>query len=426
MDKRSPLWTKVRCFPTDEVVSRSPREVAPQSVGLEPEAVSRIWRAAERMYESGLHPALSLCVRRGGEILIERSLGHLSGNSPDDPVEAEKVPARYDSLFNLFSCSKAVTAMVVHLMDERRLIHLDDRIAEYIPEFARHGKDLITFRHLLTHRAGIPTVPDGVRADVSLLTDPGRIVDLLCDTRPTSVPGRRLAYHALTGGYIIGEAVRRVTGREIRDFLRDEVLDPLRFASFNYGVAADQMREVAVNARTGIRPVPPASWMLERALGVGLDAGVQISNSPAFLTSVIPSGNIIGTAEEGSRFFELLLRGGELHGKRIFDKRTVRRAVAEQSYLEIDSFLGLPLRYGMGFVLGGNRLSLYGPGTPHAFGHVGFTNVVAWADPDRDISVCLMTSGKPLVTPGQRYWLGLLRSISAECRPISRRLPVLL
>ena len=95
---------------------------------------------------------------------------------------------------------------------------------------------------------------------------------------------------------------------------------------------------------------------------------------------------MVATADELCRFYELLLRGGTLEGVRVFDSRTVRRATGEQSYLEFDFTLGFPLRYGVGFMLGGDYLSFYGPDTSHAFGHLGLTNVVAWADPEREVS----------------------------------------
>jgi CubicO group peptidase (beta-lactamase class C family) len=304
--------------------------------------------------------------------------------------------------------------MLVHLLDERGLVHLDDAVAEYIPEFGRNGKEAITLRQILTHRAGIPTVPN-TRIDLDLVSDWDRILRLLCDAHPRTVPGRRLAYHALTGGFLLGEVVRRVTGRDVRAFLRDEVLTPLGFATFDYGVPAARVDEVAENASTGIPAIPPHSWLLKRVLGVGVREATELSNQPRFLTAIVPSGNIIGTAEEASRFHELLLREGELDGVRVFARRTVRRAIAEQTYLEIDWFLGLPVRYGMGFMLGSSSFSPYGADTPHAFGHIGFTNVVAWADPDRDISVGLMTSGKPFITPGQIAWLGVARTIARTC-----------
>src|SRR5215468_5885140 len=130
-------------------------EVDPRSVGVERAAVGTIWRAVERLYRSGIHPAIQLCVRRHGEVLIDRAIGHASGNGPDDPRHGRKVPATPETPFNIYSASKAVSAMIVHLLDQRRQLHLNDPVCEYIPEFARYGKDAITIQHVLTHRAGI-------------------------------------------------------------------------------------------------------------------------------------------------------------------------------------------------------------------------------------------------------------------------------
>jgi CubicO group peptidase (beta-lactamase class C family) len=405
----------VRVGDIERVTSRSPREEDPRDADLTRDDVEAMWRGIVRLYRGGLHPAIAVCVRRHGRLVLERAIGHLRGNAPGARRDAPKVPIRYDSLFNLFSASKAVTAMVAHLLEQRGLLHLDDAVAEYVPAFGAHGKDRITLRQILTHRAGIPTVRKAPM-DLDLLADWGRVVGLLCDEKPLSPPGRRLAYHALTGGYVVGEVVRRITGMDIRAYLRHEILDPLGFATFDYGIDAARVGEVAENATTGLPALPPQARLLERALGVSLRRATEISNDPRFLTAIVPSGNVIGTAEEASRFFELLLRGGTLGDVRIFEPRTIRRAVAEQSWLEVDSFLGLPIRYGTGFMLGTPFVSLYGRRSSHAFGHVGFTNVVAWADPDRDTSVGLMTSGKPFITPGQLRWLGAIDAISHACR----------
>jgi CubicO group peptidase (beta-lactamase class C family) len=408
-----PLAMHVRAFPPDEVTSRN-AEAEPRAGGLAQEDVDEIWKSVVRLYETGLQPAIALCVRRRGVVVLDRAIGHLRGNSPGEAKDAVRVPIRHDALFNFFSASKAVTAMVIHLLDERGLLHLDDAVVEYFPEFGKNGKEDVTLRQLLTHRAGIPNVPQA-RVDVGLLSDPERLLGILCDAKPLSVPGRRLAYHALTGGFVLGEVVRRVTGRDIRRVLREDILGPLGFATFDYGVPAERVGEVAVNAFTGLPAFPPQSWALERALGLGAREATELSNDPRFLTAIVPSGNVIGTANEASRFFQLLLEEGELEGVRVFERRTVRRAVREQSYLEIDSFLGMPVRYGMGFMLGAERFTPYGPHTPKAFGHVGFTNVIAWADPEREISVGLMTSGKPFITPGQISWLRVARTISRVC-----------
>lgn len=395
-------------------------EVAPRSVDVADDGVEQIWRAVERLYASGIHPAIQLCVRRHGEVLIDRAIGHASGNGPGDRRQAEKVLATPATPFNVFSASKAVTAMLIHLLDQRRLVHINDPVCEYIPEFARHGKQGITIQHVLTHRAGIPNLSrDMMRLE--MLHEDGSVLQRLCEAKPLWRPGRRLAYHAITGGFILGEIIRRVTGKSPRDFLRDEIQAPLGFRWFNFGVAPRDVARVATSYFTGPPLLPPLSTLLERALGLPMHEVIAVGNDPRFLTAVVPAGNLVATADEMSRFYQLLLNGGTLDGVTVFEPRTIRRAVQEQSYLEFDLTLVLPLRYAMGFMLGAKTFSLYGPDTDAAFGHLGFTNIITWADPERQVAGALMTSGKPIIYPEIYYLHDLMWTIGTVCTKTRRR-----
>jgi CubicO group peptidase (beta-lactamase class C family) len=410
----STLLTRCRVPDSLEEVTSVGAEVSPREVGVYPAGVARIWRAVENLYRSGVHPAIQLCVRRRGQVLIDRAIGHASGNGPEDPPHAEKVLVTPATPFTVFSAGKAVTAMVVHLLDQRDFFRLDDPVCEYVPEFAVRTKQWITVRHVLIHRAGLPNVPPEA-LDLDRLDDPAGILRTLADAKLTWRPGRQLAYHAFTGGFILGELVRRVTGKTIRAVLDEEIRRPLGLRWLGYGVRPEEVGEVAVNYFTGPPPLPPFSTILRRALGIGFREAGAMSNDPRFLTGIIPSANIVSTAGELSRFYQLLLAGGELDGVRIFDPRTIRRATAEQSYLEFDLTLGLPFRYGMGFMLGGEWFSPYGPDTQYAFGHLGFTNIVAWADPERQVAAALLTSGKPFLYPQLYYAFDILRQIGLAC-----------
>ncbi|MBA3538574.1 MAG: beta-lactamase family protein, partial [Deltaproteobacteria bacterium] len=249
-----------------EAVSGRGDEVDPASVGIDRATVDAIWRATTAAYRTGLYPALALCVRRRGQVVIDRSLGHVRGNAPFDEG-ATQVLATPATLFNLFSASKMVTAMLVHLCDQRGLLHLDDPVARYLPDFGQHGKDRVTIRHVLTHRAGIPHIPPQF-ADVGLLERPAEILALLSNQKPRWRAGRRLAYHALTGGFVLGAVVETITGKSLRDVMRDEILAPLGFDAFNFGVPPERLREVAVNAFTGPPILPPLAQLLRRALSV--------------------------------------------------------------------------------------------------------------------------------------------------------------
>lgn len=394
------------------VTTIAPDEVRATDLGLDPAPVEAVWTAVERLYRSGLHPAIQLCVRHRGEIVLDRAIGHASGNGPDDPEGTPAVAATPETPFCTLSASKPVTAMLIHLLDQRGHLHVDDPVCEYIPGFRGDRKRWITIRQVLNHRAAMPNLPPGV-VRPELLDDPEGILQAICDVKPTLRPGRDVAYHAVVGGFILAEIIRVVTGKSITRLLDEEIRWPLGFRWTGYGVAAEDVSRVARNYATGAPVPPPFSGMVVRMLGMSLAETVDLSNDARFLTAVVPSANVVSTAREMTRFYELLRRGGELDGVRIFDPRTIRRAVAEQSYLEPDYTLVLPIRYSMGFMLGAEWFSLFGPYTATSFGHVGFTNVLTWADPDRQASVVLMTSGKPLVYP-QLYWLWeVLRQVGA-------------
>jgi CubicO group peptidase (beta-lactamase class C family) len=397
-----------------ELVTTIGPEAEPESVGADPVALARVWRAVQGLYRSGINPAIQVCLMRRGSVILDRAIGYARGGGPDDAGTGPKVRATPETPFNIFSASKAVTAMVVHLLDQRHLIHLDDPVCEYIPEFGVHGKQWITIRHVLTHRAGIPNVPPEA-LDLESLHDPSHVVGLLCDAKPVWRPGRTIAYHAISGGFVLGEIVRRVTGDDLRTVQAREVCAPLGFRWMNYGVDAADLDLVARSYFTGPPVVPPISLLLRRALGVDFRRATEISNDPRFLTAIVPAANVVATARELAHFYQMLLQGGQLGGVRIFDPRTVRRATSEQSYFEMDLTLGLPLRYGMGFMLGGRWFSLYGLDTPYAFGHLGFTNIVGWADPERQIAGAVMTSGKPLLYPEIYHAVEVMRWINRAC-----------
>ncbi len=405
---------RVPADPAAVTVRRADAEVDPRSVGVEPDAVERVWGAVERLYRGGMHPAVQLCVRRRGQVLIDRAIGHARGNAPDDPPGTPMIPVTPDTPVCIYSASKALTAMVIHLLDQWNLLRLDDPVCEYLPEFASGSKQFITIRHVLVHRAGIPNLPPAMM-NLDLLDRPDEIVSILSQLPQMWRPGRQLAYHAITGGFILAQIVRRVTGKPIRALVDDELCRPFGFRWMNYGVAPEDEAAVARCALTGPPPLPPLSWMFERALGIDVERLVELTNEPRFLTSVVPSGNVVATATDLSRFFQLLLNGGTLDGRQLFEPRTVRRAVAEQSYLEIDFTLALPFRYGMGFMLGADWFSLYGPDTRSAFGHLGFTNVIGWADPTRDVAGALITTGKPLIYLGLLDLWDVLRQIGLAC-----------
>ena len=403
----------------DSVTDIGPED-PPDGGGVDQKAVESIWTSIIDWYRSGVHPALQICVRRHGAVILNRAIGHARGNGPHDGPDVERVPVSVDTPFCIYSTSKAITAFVVHKLAERGLLDLHTPVADYIPGYEKNRKHRITVGHVLAHRAAVPNLPK-TALDLDNLGDRAYMTDILVNASPFAKAGRYLAYHAVSGGFILGEVVHAVTGKDIRAVLAEEFLDPIGgFRWTNYGVAACDVERVAVNYITGPPTAPPLSNLLGRALGVGLDDLVNLTNDARFLTGIVPAANNITNAWELSRFFEIMRRGGELDGVRVMETETLRTALHERSHLEIDLSLVYPTRFSYGLMLGAQVVSLYGLDTQHAFGHLGFTNMLAWADPERAISVAVLNSGKPVVYPELYRFLGTMQHITSTMPKVDK------
>jgi CubicO group peptidase (beta-lactamase class C family) len=221
--------------------------------------------------------------------------------------------------------------------------------------------------------------------------------------------------HGLTWGPLMREIVSAATGRNIREILATEILEPLGFRWTNYGVAEADVPLVAPSHVTG-KPLPaPIAKAFKIAIGGTPQRIIPFSNTPAFLTSVIPSSSTVSTAFELSRFAEILVRGGELDGVRVLGPQTLRTATTEARRLRPDLAMGLmPLRWGTGYMLGSKRFGPFGRDAPQAFGHTGLTDIAVWADPARALAAGVISSGKPSRHPEANRYTALLDTITAE------------
>lgn len=395
-------------------------EQDPTDVGMTRDGVESMWRAAKSLYQAGVHPAIQICVRRNGAVVLDRAIGHARGNGPQDSADTPKELVTTETPLGIFSASKGVTATLVHLLDERGVIHVGDPVAEYLPRFAENGKAGITIGHLLSHRAGIPNVTEE-GFDLDVVADWERQREMMYAAKPVFRPGKRQAYHAVSGGNILGEVIREATGKDIRQVMSEEILDPLDFRWTNFGVAPEDLPKVGLNYPTGAILVPPLSTIITRALGgVHPDRATEMSNDPRFYGAAMPAANVVSTANELSRFYEVLRRGGELDGVRIMEERTLNRARVPQSHMEVDLNLGLPIAFSMGYMLGGRILSLYGPDTTQAFGHLGWINILSWADPQRGISAAMITTGKCVVFPEMARFPKVAMAVTKAAPKLSR------
>ncbi|XOZ32645.1 serine hydrolase domain-containing protein [Halomonadaceae bacterium KBTZ08] len=385
------------------------REQPAETAGATPEAVEAVWDRVVALYRTGTHPGIQITLRHRGQLLLNRSLGHAQGNGPEDRPESGGLAMTPETPVCYFSASKAVTALLVHMLAEDGLINLLDPVSFYCPEFARHGKKHITIHQILSHRGGIPGLPRNTPIDA--LWDERYIWKLLCDARPIEADGSTVAYHAITGGYVLGEVVRRVTGESIQTLLDKRLRQPMGMRYFTYGIDHDNLLDLAWNYATGPRLVFPVSYIVRRALGGDINTVAEVSNDPRFQEAVIPAGNLCGTAEEMGRFFQMMLNGGTWNGRRICDQQTVIRAVQAYGRMQLDHTMMIPMRFSAGFMLGADPVGLWGPRSEEAFGHVGLINKWCWADPARDISVSLINTGIPILGHHLPVLAGFVRQV---------------
>lgn len=401
-----------RSLATVTTIERA-QEADPETLGMKKDGAEAIWRSIESVYKTGTHPGISLCIRRRGKVILQRAIGHASGNGPHAQQSDNEVLMRPETPVCYFSASKAVTALLIHMLNEDKLINLHDPISFYAPEFGHNGKQNITIHQVLSHRSGVPGLPEGL--PIETLWDNETIWKLLCQAESSSTKGDKLAYHALTGGYILERIVQKVTGNGIQALLDERIRKPMKMKYFRYGIEQKYSNVVADNYATGMKPFFPISYLIERALGGSLDMVETVSNAPEFKQATIPAGNIMGTADEMGRFFQMMLNGGVWDGVQVCDPMTVKRATQEFASLQFDRTLMMPMRYSAGLMLGGDPIGLWGKKSKAAFGHIGLINKLCWADPVRDISVSLLTTGVPIVANNIPSLIRFMGSIDKNC-----------
>ena len=387
-------------------------EADPQDTGVSEVARERIWTGLQGLYRTGVHPAITMVMRRHGQVVLKRSIGAVSGNAPGEigPL----VPLHPDSPVCLFSASKAISALLVHKLVEDGRLRLDDRVSSHIPEFAAAGKGAVTIRQLLAHRAGIPTLPVK-HPDPSLLQHWDALVHLLCLAPPFDPRFEKQAYHALTVGFIVGELVRRASGKELRDYLHEVITGPLKLDTMSFGLTPERRALAPKSHGTGPKPFWPVTQYAQRIIGVSFERAAEAANEEGFLSSVVPSGNIFASADDACKVFQMLLNGGVLDGVRVLQPETVAEAIRPHGRIQYDGMLMVPLRFSAGFMLGESPFGLFGPRSHEAFGHLGFVSVLCWADPARDISVALLNTGKSMAPTGLLQLARVLGAVSRAC-----------
>jgi CubicO group peptidase (beta-lactamase class C family) len=322
-------------------------------------------------------------------ILDGRPVVDLWGGFAD---KAKSTPWTRDTIVNVFSTTKGLTAMCAHRLVDQGKLDLDAPVARYWPEFAQAGKQDIPVRYLLSHRAGLPAIrkPLPTRALFSWEA----MTTALAEQDPWWVPGTRHGYHALTYGWLVGEVVRRITGKSLGTCFREEIAEPL---GLDCHIGLDARHDSRV---TAILPAPPPlpgepNPFLEMMKDPESVAAKTLANPPDLIAphtvnsrewrgAEIPAANGHTTARALARVYGALSRGGEVDGVRVLTPASIERCQIEQS-CGTDAVLTIPTRFSLGFMLSQALPgSSMGP-NPRVFGHPGAGGSLGFADPDTKI-----------------------------------------
>lgn len=297
------------------------------------------------------------------------------------------IPWTRDTLVNLFSTTKGLTAICAHRLVDQARLDLDAPVALYWPEFARAGKDHVRVRQLLNHRAGLPALRRPL-ADEAMY-DWAAMTAALAAEEPWWTPGTKHGYHAITYGWLVGEVVRRITGKSLGAYFRHEIAAPLGL-DCHIGLDA---RDDARCAKMLPSPPPPEgevnifkyaqdnpeSVTAKAFFNPGGAMKLGAVNGRAWRGAEIPAANGHGTARALARLYGALARGGELEGVRVLESAAIPRCHTEESSGR-DEVLMIPTRFSTGFMLTQPHDPM-GPNA-HPFGHPGAGGSLGFADPD--------------------------------------------
>ena len=332
-----------------------------------------VQEAIDKLVGSGTERGIQVAVYRDGRQVVDAVAGVA------DPATGRPVDA--GTVFYNFSVGKGATATVVHVLAERGLFGYDTPVAELWPEFAANGKQAVTVRQVLDHTAGVPGIP--LDTTIEDLCDWDKICAAIAAAELWWEPGTKVAYHAYTFGYILGEVVRRATGKPISQVLREEVAGPLGVAEeLWFGMpAAEQYRLAPLEDEPGaaeaaeqwLASLPPDLPMF-KAGPMSTFPNAEFGNRPDTLAADIPAGGKT-SARAIARLYAALL--GEVDGVRLLTPERLREVTAVASS-GTDEVFGMPTTWGLGYGIGG-------PGgdaqqTPTVFGYGGVGGSFACGD----------------------------------------------
>ncbi|MDC2964567.1 beta-lactamase family protein [Gammaproteobacteria bacterium] len=355
-----------------------------------------------REISEGLLPAAQIAIGYENQIVFSKNFGD----------------TKPDSLFCIFSATKAITSAASWLLMQDEILSEDDLVTDYIPEFGKNGKSKITLSHLLTHTAGFPHAPF---RPVEWRSKEARL-SRFKQWRIFWEPGTQFEYHPSSSMYVVAEIIERASGTDFGDFVQTRIFDPLRLSNSFIGLPDDQGARALEIKYCGEElseqeykemgfPIPPKTEVTEDA--------VLSFNERDVRASGIPGGGAFSNAKDMAMFYQALLHGGT-DQKRLWQEDILLSAKTIRNPELRDPVFKKAANRGLGIVISGDTDRNYrGFGktnSPLAFGHNGAGGQLCWADPDTGLSFVYLTSGhdRNPIRQGRR---GVsISSLAAECK----------
>jgi CubicO group peptidase (beta-lactamase class C family) len=323
-------------------------------------------------FEEGLEVGASFAATVKGKFVIDLWAGH---------ADAEKIrPWGKDTIVNVYSTTKIMTALCTLMLVDRGFIDIDAPVAKYWPEFAQAGKEKIPVKYLLSHSSGLAAFEKPIEKEI--IYDWDRSVELLAEQKPMWEPGTKIGYHAITFGYLLGEIVRRVSGKSLGTFFREEVASKLD-ADFHIGFTEEIDPRVA-------DLVPPAE----------LPENVDLQSNPLFMKALfnpllthldtrtrewraaeIPASNGHGNARSIAKVGSILTNDGKYEGIQFLSNQMIEKAINEQ-ISGVDLVYMTPIRFGLGFGLNSQEAFFPMGKNPRTFYWGGVGGSACVMDPD--------------------------------------------
>lgn len=353
---------------------------SPESVGVDAERLAAVVARVRQEVDEGVLPSAQIAVAREGKLALFETFGNATNNS----------------LYCVFSSTKAITSAAAWLLIESGDLSVDECVADIVPEFGTNGKDVVTVEQLFLHTAGFPSAPfrptDWFDRDLRL----GRFAQW----RLNWEPGSRFEYHPSSSMWVIAEIIERRSGRDFIGFVRGEIAEPLGLADMYVGLPAEQNERVAEIAHSG-EPMSSADYA---RLGIPEPLVTEVTedailsfNRPEVRAAPTAGGGGIMTAAELALFYQALIHGGSATGRRVWRGDTLEMARQVRSGDLRDPYAGHPVNRGLGIVIAGDKgRNLRGFGhnnSPAAFGHGGAGGQIAWGDPVTGVSIGYCTNG---------------------------------